>query len=273
MCGCCVESGVIRDRLEVMKGNEVEAIESFLRMIHLQEARDWREELRAWGSPSDVGASFVALCRQWSERLAGKHPMSLEQTLGTDALIDLQAWLAPFDYPPEWRWVLQVDGIAPEPLPIDLARAELDAYISGWIKPALPGAAYWDHKILMERFLRVSVAFDIVFRYAIDDARMQLLATLSPSQAPYFHALELWLGRRALDACVAYSGVPFINTHFNELRVEAIISIVMGDRLTRNNLLELKASLKGRSHNSMYLGIDDLIETLETKLDCLPEST
>ncbi|MFD0738370.1 hypothetical protein ACFQZQ_03600 [Lysobacter koreensis] len=256
---------MIADLLEALKGGVLGAHDPFLYAIHLQEGSDWRRDLASLGSRCDIRGSLVALCRQWSMRLAGMNPMPLGEVLATDAFADLEGWLATLDYPPEWQWVLRIDGPVPHPLPIDLAKATLDAYINESMQPSLANGFVWDHKMLMERFLSVSIAFDVVTLCAADDARLKSLATISPSQTPFFDGLDLWLQRRALHACVARSGVNSIQEHLNELRVEAILSVVMGDLLTRVDLLELRASCKGRPHDSSYLGVGELLEALEIK--------
>jgi hypothetical protein len=202
-------------------------------------------------------------------RFTEPDPIPLGNILAVDALAELEGWLATLDYPPEWQWVLRIDGPLPYPLPIELAKATLDAHISACMQSFSANAIAWNHKILMERFLSVSVAFDVVTRRAADDARMKLLATLPLSQPPFFDGLDLWLQRRALFACVACSGVQFIKDHWNDLRVEAILSLVIGDLLTRRELLELRASLQGRSLDSLNLGVAELLGALEMKVDRL----
>lgn len=266
MCGYCTETAVIADLLEAMKDGVLGAHDPFLYAIHLQESSDWRRDLASLGSHCDIRGSLVALCRQWSMRLAEQNPMPLGEVLAIDAIADLEGWLATLDYPPEWEWVLRMDGPVPHPLPIELAKATLDTYISAWVRPSLPDAVAWDYNELMERFLSVSAAFDVVTLCASDDARLKSLAIISPSRTPFFDGLDLWLQRRALHACVARSGVHFIKEHLNDLRVEAILSVVMGDLLTRGDLLELRASLQGRPHDSSYLGIGDLLEGLEIRV-------
>jgi hypothetical protein len=202
-------------------------------------------------------------------RFTESDPIPLGNILAVDALTELEGWLATLDYPPEWQWVLRIDGPLPYPLPIELAKATLDAYISACMQSSSANAIAWNHKILMERFLSVSVAFDVVTRRAADDARLKSLATLPLSQPPFFDGLDLWLQRRALFACVARSGVQFIKDHWNDLRVEAILSLVIGDLLTRRELLELRASLQGRSLDSLNLGVAELLGALEMKVDRL----
>lgn len=269
MCGYCVEAAVIMDLIEVMKGEERSAHDPFLCPIHLQEASDWRKEFASWGSHDHSRGSLVSLCRHWSERLAGKAPAPLAETLNADAFAELKDWLATLDYPPEWQWALRADGIPPSPPPIELARANLDSYISNWIQPSDPENMTWDHKTLYERFLGVSIAFDLVAKSAPDDARLKILAIQSPAKTPFFDVRDLWLQRRALHACTNHLGIDFIKENFDELRIEAIISVVLTDLLIQGDLIELRAALQDRSHWTMNLGLVDLLEVLQLKSEGL----
>lgn len=249
MCGYCTESAALSELLEEMKGEFLGVHDPILYPVRLQEASDWRTELGAWESLHHPRGALVALCRQWSECIAGMSPAPLAEALDTDAFTELQCWLVPLGYSLEWRQALSIDGRPQNPLPIDLARTKLDAYINGWIQPQPCDAGAWDHKKLAECFLGVSITLDVVAQCAKDDARLELLATSHPNQTPMFDALDLWLQRRALHACVAHSGVGFIRAHLDKLRSEAILSVVMSDLLTPDDLLEVLGPLQGRSRD------------------------
>lgn len=269
MCGYCTEYAVIGGDFWRLKGEASEGHEPFLYPIYLQESADWRKELGSWECGDHPRGSLIALCRHWSERIAGDVPAPLSDVLATDALVDLQRWLATVDYPPEWQWAICDQGLLPNPLPIELARANLDLYINAWTESSCSDALAWNHETLYECFLGVSIAFDVVMRTAADEVRLKLLATLSPNLTPSFDGLDLWLQRRALHACVARSGVRFIKEHFNELRLEAILSVVWRDLLTGDALMDLHAWLKGRSRCSTNLQLADFLEALEMKADQL----
>ncbi len=273
MCGYCIESAVICDLLEALKSNVFRGHDTLFYPVHLQEASDWRAELISWDSDDHPRGALVALCRQWSERLAGNGPPPLKDVLATETMADLQRWLMTLDYPPEWGWALRADGSPPNPLPIELARAKLDSYITNWIQPSHSDALTWDYKTLNEFFLSVSIAFDIVAKCAPDDARLEVLATHAPSMTPFFDGLDLWLQRRATQACVSRLGPGFIKEHLGEIRIEAIISVVLSDLLTSDDLMELQSSLHGRSHHSFNLGPDDLLGPLQTKIHRLPANS
>lgn len=266
MCGYCTEMAALQDLLEVRRGGQIGPRDPLLCPIHLQEASNWRAELSSWNNIDHPGGANVALCRYWSDRLYGKNVAQLgEVALASPAMISHQRWLATLNYPPEWQWVLCMESSLPAPFPIGLARAKLDAYIAGciWASPGDPTA--WDYKTLNENFLSVSVAFDLVALGAADDTRLHVLATCSPSHTPFFDGLDLWIQRRALNACVAHRGAQFIETHFGQLRIEAIVSVVLGDILSPGDLRDLQASLKDRSDDSLNLKLDDLLEALEVK--------
>ena len=269
MCGYCTETAVLSDLLDEMKDESLETHAPFLYPGHLQEASDWRKELRSWDGHDHPRGALVALCRHWSERIAGMTPIPLGEVLSAGALAELQNWLVTMDCSSEWPWKQCVDGRRPNPPSIELARARLDAYVNDWILPSPFDTAVWDQKKLHERFLGTSIAFDVVVRFAPDDMRLKLLAILSPRQTPFFDGLDLWLQRRALHACVAHSGVRFISEHLDELRIEAILSVVISDLLTRGDLLKLQSSLQGRFHNSLNLRLRDLFDAVATKINRL----
>ena len=267
MCGYCVEAAAFSDVIETIKGDMRPTYVPILGGIHLQELADWRKELESWSSSDQAAGFLVPLCRHWSERLGGKAPTALAETLHPDALVELQRWLATLDYSAEWQWALRTDGLPPSPPLIELARANLDTYISNWIQPSGPVNMTWDHETLYERFLGVSIAFDLVAQYAPDDARLKVLATQNPTMTPFFNALDLWLQRRALHACTSHFGIEFIEENFDVLRIEATISVVLTDLLTRDDLIELRAALQDRSHWTMNLGLVDLLEVLQLKIE------
>lgn len=269
MCGYCTESAVIAGHFWHLKGETSGRHEPFLYSIYLQESADWREELGSWESRNHPHGSLVAICRHWSDRIAGDDLAPVGDVLATDALVDLRRWLATVDYPPEWQWVICEQGLFPNPIPLDLARARLDIYIDAWIQASHPEETAWDERTLHDNFLSVSVAFDIVLRAAPDDARLKILATQEPSKTPGFDAIDLWLQRRALRACMARSGVDFIKEHYDELRLEAILSVVWGDLLTADALKDLHVWLQGRSHYSTNMELPDFLEAIEIRADQL----
>lgn len=262
MCGYCIETAVFAD---ILAGERLDTHELLWRPIHLQEASDWRGELQSWDLDEHGAGAFVALCRIWSERVAGSARTPLKEVLATSALDALESGLGTLAYPPEWQWVLTIDGCPPGELPIELARANLGSYIHGWLQQANPDAG-WDHETLYERFLGVSVALDIVASDAPGDELLMVLATRAPRLTPFFDGLDLWLQRRALHACVAHSGVRFMDEHWEELRVEAILSIVIGNHLNNRQLTVLRAALQDRSHRRGDLGLPELLQAIESRL-------
>lgn len=84
------------------------------------------------------------MCRQWFGPLAGNFSVPLLGILAAEVLVDLQDWLATLDYAPPWQWVLCIDGTPPDPLPIELARTMLDAYLCGGIQPVSTELTAWD---------------------------------------------------------------------------------------------------------------------------------
>ena len=169
------------------------------------------------------------------------------------------------DYPHEWQWVLALDGSPPDDLPIELARACLTAYIHGWLQQSNPEEG-WDRETFYQRFLGVSVAMDILATCAPGDELLPVLATRVPRLTPFFDGLDLWLERRALTACVAHSGVSFIDEHWEELRVEAILSIAIRDLLNDQELTALHAALHHRPNKRSDLDLPELLQAIEVRL-------
>lgn len=240
MCGYCIETAVFAD---ILAGERFDTHDLVCRPIHLQEASDWRSELQSWDLDEHGAGAFVALCRIWSECVAGSMCKPLNEVLAPSALEALKGWLGTLAYPPAGQWMLTIDGRPPGELPIELARASLGSYIHGWLQQANPDAG-WDHEKLYERFLGVSIALDILATAAPGDELLKVLATRAPRLAPFLDGLDLWLQRRALHACVAHWGVRFIDEHWEELRVEAILSIVIGNLLNNRQLTVLRAALQ-----------------------------
>jgi hypothetical protein len=265
MCGYCTETAVFAEIIARMKGR-LDTHERLLYPVRLQEASDWRGELQSWDVDDHDSGALVALCRIWSERLAGGECTPLNEVLATSTLDALEGWLGTLAYPPEWQWVLTVDGCLPDELPVELARASLVSYIHGWLQQANPDAG-WDHETLYKRFLGVSVALDILATDAPGDELLQILATRSPRLTPFFNGLDLWLQRRALPACVAHSGVSFIDEHWKGLRVEAILSIVIRNLLNNRELTVLHAALQDRSHKPGDLGLPKLLQAIQSRLN------
>lgn len=262
MCGYCIETAVFAD---ILAGERLDTNELFWRPIHLQEASDWRGELQSWDLDEHGAGAFVALCRIWSELVAGSVRTPLNEVLAPSALDKLRSWLGTLEYPPEWQWVLTVDGSPPGELPIELARADLGSYILGWLQQENPDAD-WDYKTLYERFLGVSVALDILATDAPGDELLRVVATRAPRLTPFFNGLDLWLQRRALHACVAHSGVRFIDEHWEELRVEPILSVINGNLLTNRELTVLRAPLRDRSQRRGDLGVPELLQAIQSRL-------
>lgn len=262
MCGYCIETAVFVD---ILAGERLDTHELFWRPIHLQEASDWRGELQSWDLDEHGAGAFVALCRNWSERVAGSVRTPLSEVLAPSALDELKSWLGTLAYPTDWQWVLKVDGAPPDELPIELARANLRTYIHSWLQQANPDAE-WDYQTLYERFLGVSVALDILATAAAGDELLQVVATRAPRLTPFFTGLDLWLQRRALHACVAHFGVRFIDENWEELQVEAILSVAIGNLLSNQELTVLHAALQDRSHKGGDLGLPELLQAIQSRI-------
>ena len=78
MCGYCIETAVLTD---ILAGDRLDTHELLWRQIHLQEAPDWRGELGSWDTKDRGAGAFVALCRTWSERVAGNVRPPLDDVL------------------------------------------------------------------------------------------------------------------------------------------------------------------------------------------------
>jgi hypothetical protein len=265
MCGFCIENAAIGELLHAMQGGTIVPLDSLMDPIYLQEAGDWRAYIRSGDRKVSTLDALIALCRQWADCLVGKNSTPLGSLIPADTLLDLEKWLGTLNYPPEWQWVLHIDGCPPHPLPIDLAKAMLDSYIEGCLRIDPPPDVAWSREDMSKRFLALSVAFDVVNR-GTDDGLLRILATESPNRPRGFDALDLWLQRRALHACVTRHGVRFIEEHYEVITIEAILSVVMSDLLIRSDLIELKKSIDGRIYAHSNLEIDDLTNGIEARI-------
>ena len=265
MCGFCTETAVFRELLGEAQGDSFYPRDKFLYAIRLQEAPSWPAELRSWEAADHIRGAVVALCRRWSDRLSGRRAPRLSAVLASDALASLASFLATLDYPADWRWVLTLDGDPPDPLPLNAAKAELDAYLEGCTGHRKPDGTEWDDVALHHRFFRVSAAFDIVANQAPDDARLVALATSPVLRAPSFDALDLWLQRRALRVCVERSGISFLKTHLGSLRLEALCAVVQCGILDEGELLELRPAMEGLTSDSGHLESTEVLELLDLK--------
>lgn len=265
MCGYCTERAALTHLLEELN-NGLFPHDQLLYSVYLQEVSDWRKELTSWQQLDHSRGALVALCRQWSECIGEMSPVPLEGLLYANAFVELQGWLAAKGYPPEWRQAQDIKGTPPNHPSIEQARVTIDAYINGWLRPIPSDSNPWDRTTLNEQFLRVSIAFDVGARFAPDDERLKLLAMLSPCHVPDLNGLDLWLQRRSVHACVARRGVEFIEEYVNNIRFEAILSVVLSELLTQRELLNLQALLQVSSQESFNFVVDEILEAIRQKL-------
>lgn len=265
MCGFCTETALIDRNLMALQGDMAEPLDAFLTPIHLQNVRDWQGEVRLLGSRCSESLALIALCRHWSARIAGENPRPLAEMFAASTLTDLQCWLITLDYAPEWQWVLQVDGSLPNSLPTELAHEQLRQYLAIAMEPSPSQSQESNRNELTISFLRVSAAFDIACKGGSAELILRL-ATTTPTGTPGFDALGLWLQRRALRECVRRFGLGFMAENFEALRIEAMLSIVMGDCLTTAELLELKGLIPVRRHDTSNLSSADFLAGVDAQL-------
>lgn len=270
MCCFCWECGAIYETFWRLKGEAPGGHDPFAVPFQVQDAADWRRELASLSNDEHVCLNLIALCRHWSERIAGGDPAPLSGVLTSDAMVDLRSTLATADYPPEWQWVLCEQAPLPRPLPLELARARLDLYMASWLEELPSGESAWDPKSLHDNFLSVSVAFDVLMGAAPEDSRFKLLAIQSPSGTD---TLDLWLQRRAVWVCVAHSGVQFIKDNYDDLRLEAILSAVWSDLLDGDALRDLHTWVQGRTHWSSNIDPADFVEAIGMTADLAARPT
>ncbi|MBL8256780.1 hypothetical protein J2X02_002625 [Pseudoxanthomonas japonensis] len=243
MCGHCTERAALSARLSMKSAGHATDIDPLLLPVHLQEADDWRHVLAAAAPGDDLVVAIVALCRSWSERLAGAACAPLRTTLGPARHARLGQWLSTLDLPATWTWLCDTEGDPPAVVPLEAARAELDAYLAGWLHVQESVAPAWDEAMLHERLPRVSVALDLVHRDAPGDDRLIALALSSPGAASPFSAIDLWLQRRAMQAAIAYLGPASVLPMLVRGRSGALLAAVLRDGLDRHALRALGEAL------------------------------
>jgi hypothetical protein len=264
MCCFCWECGAIYETFWRMKGEAPGGDDPLALAFVVQDAGDWRRELASLSNDEHVCLNLIALCRHWSERIAGSEPAPLSGVLTPGAMHDLRRMLATVHYPPEWLWVLSEQGAIPCPVPIEVVRARLDFYIASWLVQSSSGGTDWDRKSFHDNFLSVSVAFDVLMRAAPDDPRFKTLSIQAPDGS---EMLDLWMQRRAVGVCVAHSGIQFIKANYDDLRLEAILSAVWSDLLDGDALRDLHTWVQGRTHGSSNIDPADFVEAIGMTAD------
>lgn len=269
MCGYCMESSIFAERLAVLDPDEDYQPVPDLLSLRLQEALDWRAELRATPEGLCAPAAAVALCRWWMDRMQGVGGDALFQSGLSDALSEhLQAGAQAVVHPVGWTWLADWNGDLPDPLPLEAARAAIDAYIEDTLridrkrseKEQLPGA--WVHLVCALAILR---------RAAPDDPRLRLIAQTDPTGSIGFLGIELWLQRRAVLACVVAEGIDFLILRGDHLRNEVFASVAMQQALSDQSLARLANAVSTRTSPMMNLQADDLRRIIDFALNIAPK--
>lgn len=246
MCGHCTERAALAERLSAKMARGVVRTDSLLLPVHLQEADDWRLALKTDATEDDPIIAIVSLCRAWSERLTGVAPSPLRDALGPARHVGLQRWLDSLALPLPWTWLRDLEAEPLAILPLEVARDELDAYLTGWLHVGEGNTPAWDDATLHERLPRISAALDVLHRDAPDDDRLVVLALSSPGAASPFSAVDLWLQRRAVGAVIAHRGFAFVLTLLERWRSGTLLAAVLRDEVDPDGLQVLRDALAQR---------------------------
>lgn len=245
MCGHCTERAALAERLATPTPWGAASPDPLLLPVHLQEAGDWRQVASTVAGGGDLVLAIIALCRAACARLMQGERASLRDVLAPGLHARLEHWLASLDLPDAWTW-LRDEAPAPCPLPLAIARDELDAYLAGWLRVPHALAPAWDETMLHERLPRLSAALDVLHRDAPDDDRLLLLALSSPGATSPFSAIDLWLQRRAVRAVIAHRGVAFVLPLLERWRSGTLLAAVLRGDLDAPALQVLHAALAQR---------------------------
>ena len=179
MCGYCLESSIFAEHLAVLEPGSGYHFAPDLLPLRLQEALDWRAELKASPDGMCLPTAVVALCRWWMDRIHGlADHTGFEAGLGAGLVEGLQVGLRTLSYPVEWAWLGDWNGPLPDPLPLDAACSTLDLYIAHTLKAdRIRGAqeqppGMWVH---------LMCALAILGQATPDDPRLPLLALTDPA--------------------------------------------------------------------------------------------
>ena len=245
MCGHCTERAALAERVRSLRTEASPSSDPLLSTIHLQEMRHWRQPAWLAAAQDDPTAALVVMCRTWSDTAQGGSDEPPDDLLPAPLRTRLDAWRA---------------------------RAELDAYLGGWLHLRDRSGPRWDEATLHERLPHVSVALDTLVRDAPEDERLTLLAVCSPGAASPFSAIDLWLQRRALQALAAHHGIAFVAGLLSHLRTGAVLALVLRGDLDEAALLTLHAALRDRPDDGNE-GASDLRTALALLLDAAPAAT
>lgn len=265
MCGHCAERAALADRVLSLKTRVTHAPDPLLLPIHLQEAPDWRQPHWLTAAGHDPVAALIAMCRAWTDHLTDAPGASRHDAFppGLDAHRD--AWRAAQAMPDAWAWLADDAPTLPDPLPLQAACEELDAYLAGWLGVREPSSPAWPDAMLHERLPRVSAALDLVIRAAPDDERITALALSSPGAASPFSAVDLWLQRRAVQALAGHHGIGVIIGLLGHLRSGAVLALVLRNDLDEDRLRALQAAVHAQPDNGTE-GASDLRTALAALL-------
>ena len=241
MCGHCTERAALAERVRLLRTQPTPSSDPLLSTIHLQEMRNWRQPAWLAAAQDDPTAALVVMCRTWTDAVHGEQDELPHDLLPDRLRAQLEAWRARVDLMPI--------PATPDPRALQDARAELDAYLGGWLHLRGHTGPRWDEATLHERLPHVSVALDTLVRHAPHDERLTLLAVSSPGAASPFSAIDLWLQRRALQALAAYHGITFVTGLLPHLRSGAVLALVLRGDLDEAALLALHTALRDRPDN------------------------
>lgn len=249
MCGHCTERAALAERVRSLRTQARMSPDPLLSIIHLQEVRDWRQPAWLAAVQDDPIAPLVVMCRAWTEAANGGPADVPLDLLPARLRARLDAWRAGADLP-------EAMATAGAP-PLHEARAELDAYLGGWLHLPERSGPRWNEATLHERLPHVSVALDRLVRHAPEDERLLLLAVSSPGAASPFSAIDLWLQRRALQALAVHRGIAFVAALLPHLRSGAVLALVLRGDLDHAALLALHEALRSQPDNGSE-GASDL---------------
>ena len=248
MCGYCVESAFFQTGAPLRSDDPVEA--GLMQHIRLQEVSNWFDCYQSRQNHMTKLDDMIVLCRAWDNyffKADQEGPFFLRRRMPEDRWDVLLLWLRPNAPSPEWEWALHPDVIR---IPDNKAVTRVLSDYRRTHLQMIPSQKFRERECNKRQSLKPEQFFWIFIALVLSDRFDPLMleagyiATEIGSRVPDFHALDLWLQRRAVMAHVRRNGVGFLNAHKESMREEIVSSVAMATRADANYLNDLEQAIR-----------------------------
>jgi len=264
MCGYCIESAALSSALLSLRSGAIIETGPFILPSRTQDAANWAELVRAWPGNKSKQVALLAFCRRWEDTLSGNAVLPLLDVIDRTLWVKLRKGLEDSMPGPEWAWAIESEGALPAHIPVAAALSILDTYSCCWLNGG--SGERWSDQAFEKWFPWLFLALVIVAAAEPEAPVLRAIALTDPHQTPAFDALDLWLQRRAVCACVRHQGIAFVEGHFETLRLEMLASALLSEAFHPGDLLVLQNLLAERQHWVMNLTVEELLAAFGHKL-------